>query len=112
MKCEIYIEGHGSPFTLVRCPYGFSLDKICQEIVDNNWKAKDIVERYPTLIATDFEKSNKEFVFIVKSTRKLADYEISHIKESLISNIDSNFCLVMSDYFTLERLPKVLIPFM
>ncbi len=112
MKCEIRIDGHGSPFTLVRCPYGFSLSKICQEITDNNLKAKDIIERYPSLIATDFEKSNKEFVFIVKSTRKLADYEISHIKESLINNKGSHFCLVMSDYITLERVLKVLIPFM
>jgi len=114
MKSEIYIEGHGIPFTLVKCPHGFSLEKICQEITDNNLKAKDIVKRNPSLKAIDFEKSDKDLVFIVKSTRRLADYEISHIKDTLTTfgKDKAHFCLVVADYFDLERVPKVLVPFM
>lgn len=114
MKNEISIEGHGTPFTLVRCPHGFSFDSICQEIVDNNLRANEIEKKYPSLKATDFDRSDKDFVFIIKSKNELTSYEINYIEKSLTeSGRDyDHFCLVIGNCYTLNRVPKVLIPFM
>lgn len=113
MKYEAFFKGHGVPFTLVRCPYGYSAEKICQEIIDYNLKANDIEKKYSFLRAIDFERSDKDFIFIVRSTREFVDNELEYIKETLINerNDGIHFCLVVADYYDVERIPKILVPF-
>lgn len=113
MQYEESFEGHGVPFTLVRCPDGFSAEKICQEIVNYNLKANDIEKKFPFLKAVDFERSDKDFVFIVRSTRKFTDSELKYIKQMLVDERDDgiHFCLVVADYYDVERVPKMLVPF-